>query len=95
MTVHTDADKVSVAANSDATAAGIKVTDKDGQPITSVADGTELYFDVPAGTADATASLTAKSTTQVPVGRAFASPSKSQTQILAGSTESTISRTRP
>lgn len=90
VTVHTDADKVSVAANSDATAAGIKVTDKDGQPITSVNDGTELYFDVPAGTADGTASLTAKATTQVPVGRAFASPSKSQTQILAGSTESTI-----
>ncbi|WP_181398423.1 LAETG motif-containing sortase-dependent surface protein [Streptomyces araujoniae] len=91
VTVHTDAEKVSVAANSDATAAGIKVTDKDGQPITSVNDGTELYFDVPAGTPDGTASLTAKATTQVPVGRAFASPSKSQTQILAGSTESTIS----
>ncbi|WP_426499384.1 LAETG motif-containing sortase-dependent surface protein [Streptomyces sp. D54] len=90
VTVHTDADQVSVAANADATAAGVKVTDKNGQPVTSAVNGTELYFDVPAGTADGTASLTTKATTQVPVGRAFASASKSQTQILAGSTESTI-----
>ncbi|WP_371627856.1 LAETG motif-containing sortase-dependent surface protein [Streptomyces sp. NBC_01116] len=90
VTVHTDADAVSVAANADAAAAGVKVTDKNGQPVTSAANGTELYFDVPAGTADGKASLTAKTTTQVPVGRAFASASKSQTQILAGSTESTI-----
>lgn len=90
VTVRTDAEQVSVAANADAAAAGVKVTDKSGQPITSAANGTELYFDVPAGTADGTASLTAKATTQVPVGRAFASASKSQTQILAGSTESTI-----
>lgn len=90
VTVRTDADQVSVAANADATAAGVKVTDKDGQPVTSAVNGTELYFDVPAGTADGKASLTAKTTTQVPVGRAFASASKSQTQILAGSTESTI-----
>ncbi|OKJ24112.1 peptidase [Streptomyces sp. CB00316] len=90
VTVHTDADQVSVAANADAVAAGVKVTDKDGQAVTSAVNGTELYFDVPAGTADGKASLTAKTTTQVPVGRAFASASKSQTQILAGSTESTI-----
>ncbi|WP_433398601.1 Cys-Gln thioester bond-forming surface protein [Streptomyces sp. CA-146814] len=90
VTVRTDADQVSVAANADATAAGVKVTDKNGQPVTSAVNGTELYFDVPAGTADGTASLTAKTTTQVPVGRAFASASKSQTQILAGSTESTV-----
>ncbi|MFG3405948.1 LAETG motif-containing sortase-dependent surface protein [Streptomyces sp. NPDC048142] len=90
VTVHTDAKQVSVAANADAAAAGVKVTDKNGQPVTSAVNGTELYFDVPAGTADGTASLTTKATTQVPVGRAFASASKSQTQILAGSTESTI-----
>nr|WP_274035875.1 LAETG motif-containing sortase-dependent surface protein [Streptomyces sp. MMBL 11-1] len=90
VTVHTDAGQVSVAANATAAAAGVKVTDKDGKPVTSAVNGTELYFDVPAGAADGTASLTTKATTQVPVGRAFASPSKSQTQILAGSTESTI-----
>ncbi|MFE9697068.1 LAETG motif-containing sortase-dependent surface protein [Streptomyces sp. NPDC006270] len=90
VTVHTDANQVSVAANADAAAAGVKVTDKDGKPVTSAVNGTELYFDVPAGAADGTASLTTKATTQVPVGRAFASASKSQTQILAGSTESTI-----
>lgn len=90
VTVRTDADQVSVAANADGLAAGVKVTDKNGQPVTSAVNGTELYFDVPAGTADGRASLTTKATTQVPVGRAFASASKSQTQILAGSTESTI-----
>ncbi|MGW6602209.1 LAETG motif-containing sortase-dependent surface protein [Streptomyces sp. NPDC055036] len=90
VTVRTDADQVSVAANADAVAAGVKVTDKNGQPVTSALNGTELYFAVPAGTADGMASLTTKATTQVPVGRAFASASKSQTQILAGSTESTI-----
>ncbi|MGA5468783.1 TQXA domain-containing protein [Streptomyces arboris] len=90
VTVRTDADKVSVTADADAAAAGVKVTDKNGQPVTSAVNGTELYFDVPAGTADGKASLTARTTTQVPVGRAFASASKSQTQILAGSTESTI-----
>ncbi|MYR97509.1 Cys-Gln thioester bond-forming surface protein [Streptomyces sp. SID4937] len=92
VTVHTDADKVSVTADA-GVAAGVKVTDKDGQPVTSAVNGTELYFDVPAGTSDGTASLTAKTTTQVPVGRAFASASKSQTQILAGSTESTVTAT--
>lgn len=90
VTVHTDADQVSVVANADAVAAGVKVTDKSGQPVTSAANGTELYFDVPAGTTDGAASLTAKAITQVPVGRAFASASKSQTQILAGSTEFTV-----
>ncbi|MEE1737208.1 Cys-Gln thioester bond-forming surface protein [Streptomyces sp. BE147] len=90
VTVRTNADQISVAANADGLAAGVKVTDKNGQPVTSAVNGTALYFDVPAGTADGRASLTAKATTQVPVGRAFASPSKSQTQILAGSTESTI-----
>ncbi|WP_374412293.1 LAETG motif-containing sortase-dependent surface protein [Streptomyces californicus] len=90
VTVNTDANSVSVAPGADATAAGVKVTDKNGQPVTSAANGTELYFDVPAGAEDGQASVTAKASTQVPVGRAFASPTKSQTQILAGSTETSV-----
>ncbi|MFF9203247.1 Cys-Gln thioester bond-forming surface protein [Streptomyces sp. NPDC014986] len=91
VTVRTDAGQVSVAASDDAAATGVKVTDKDGQAVTSAADGTELYFDVPEGAADGSASLTVRATTKVPVGRAFASASKSQTQILAGSSDSTVS----
>ncbi|MFJ9639986.1 Cys-Gln thioester bond-forming surface protein [Streptomyces sp. NPDC101178] len=90
VTVQTDADQVTIVPGGEGLTAGVKVTDKDGQPVTSAVNGTELYFDVPAGTPDGTASLTAETTTQVPVGRAFASASKSQTQILAGSTESTV-----
>ncbi|MDT0406349.1 Cys-Gln thioester bond-forming surface protein [Streptomyces edwardsiae] len=90
VTVHTDAGQVSVAASADAAGAGVKVTDKSGNAVTSASDGTELYFDVPEGTADGSAALTVQATTEIPVGRAFASPSKSQTQILAGSSESTV-----
>lgn len=43
----------------------------------------------PAGTAE----LTVQASTTVPVGRAFTSDSRSQTQILAGSSESTVSAT--
>jgi LPXTG-motif cell wall-anchored protein len=56
-----------------------------------VANGAKLYFDVPAGAADGSATLTVQATTSVPVGRAFASATKSQTQILAGSSETTVS----
>lgn len=91
VTVRTDAGQVSVAPPADAAASGIKVTDKAGKPVTSAVDGTQLYFDVPAGAADGSATLTAQATTSVPVGRAFAGVTKSQTQILAGSSESTVS----
>ncbi|GDY53681.1 hypothetical protein SVIO_043040 [Streptomyces violaceusniger] len=52
-----------------------------------------MYFDVPEGASDGSATLTAQAATKVPVGRAFASATKSQTQILAGSSESTVSAT--
>lgn len=87
LTVRTNAERASVAAPD---APGVKVTDKDGKPVTEVTDGTELYVDVPAGTADGTASFGLQAGTSVSVGRAFASLSKSQTQILAGSSESTV-----
>ncbi|MGW3572094.1 Cys-Gln thioester bond-forming surface protein [Streptomyces sp. NPDC000941] len=90
--VHTNGDSVTVAPG-DTAASGVKVVDKDGKTVTSASDGSELYFDVPAGAADGSASLTAQAATKVPVGRAFASATKSQTQILAGSSESTVSAT--
>ncbi|MFF8615778.1 MULTISPECIES: LAETG motif-containing sortase-dependent surface protein [unclassified Streptomyces] len=92
ITVHTNAGQVSVTPPADA-ASGVKVTDKSGKPVTTAANGAELYFDVPAGAADGTASLTVQATTSVPVGRAFAGVTKSQTMILAGSSESTVSAT--
>nr|WTB31304.1 Cys-Gln thioester bond-forming surface protein [Streptomyces sp. NBC_00830] len=92
VTVRTNAGQVSVTPPADF-ASGVKVTDKSGKPVTAAVNGAELYFDVPAGAADGTASLTVQATTSVPVGRAFAGVTKSQTQILAGSSESTVSAT--
>lgn len=93
VTVHTNADSVTIspAAN---VPAGVKVVGKDGKPVTSASDGTQLFFDVPKGAADGSTSLTAQAATKVPVGRAFTGigeHAKSQTQILAGSSESTVS----
>ncbi|WP_370412860.1 Cys-Gln thioester bond-forming surface protein [Streptomyces fradiae] len=72
--------------------AGVTVVDKDGKAVTSVADGSKVYFDVPAGTADGTAELNVQADTTVPIGRAFvATKVKSQTLILAGTSTSTVS----
>ncbi|CAL9290963.1 MULTISPECIES: thioester domain-containing protein [unclassified Streptomyces] len=90
ITVRTNAGTATVTAPD---VSGVKVTDKDGKPVTEAKDGTELYVDVPAGTADGTAKFNVQASTSVSVGRAFASLSKSQTQILAGSSESTVSAT--
>ncbi len=92
VTVHTNADGVTVTPPADATS-GVKVVDKDGKAITSAADGGRLFFDIPEDAADGSAALTVQASTTVPVGRAFASETRSQTQILAGSSESTVSAT--
>ncbi|MDT0569864.1 TQXA domain-containing protein [Streptomyces sp. DSM 3412] len=93
VTVRTNADGVTVTPPSEATAGGVRVVDADGEPVTSAGDGGELYFEVPEDAADGTAELTVQASTTVPVGRAFASETRSQTQILAGSSESTVSAT--
>ncbi|MFD7318343.1 Cys-Gln thioester bond-forming surface protein [Streptomyces sp. NPDC059883] len=93
ITLRTDAAGVTVTPPADAAASGVRITDKDGAPVTTAANGTQLYFDVPSDAADGTASLGVQATTSVPVGRAFAGVTKSQTQILAGSSESTVSAT--
>ncbi|MCQ0022766.1 thioester domain-containing protein [Streptomyces somaliensis DSM 40738] len=90
ITVRTNAERATVTAPD---VPGVKVTDKDGKPVTEAKDGTDLYVDVPAGTADGTATFNVQASTSVSVGRAFASLSKSQTQILAGSSQSTVSAT--
>ncbi|MFK0168191.1 Cys-Gln thioester bond-forming surface protein [Streptomyces sp. NPDC090306] len=93
VTVHTDARTATVAPPADAVTSGVRIVDKKGKEITSVADGGQLYFDVPADAADGSADLTVQASATVPVGRAFTSESHSQTQILAGSSESTVSAT--
>ncbi|MEV0023827.1 LAETG motif-containing sortase-dependent surface protein [Streptomyces atroolivaceus] len=93
VTVRTDAGQVSVTPPADAAASGVEVTDKDGKPVTQAADGTGLYFDIPEDAADGSASLTVQASTSVPVGRVFAGLTKSQTMILAGSSESTVTAT--
>jgi TQXA domain-containing protein len=93
VTVHTNADTVTVTPPADAAASGVRIVDAKGHEVTSAADGGQLYFDVPEDTADGQAELTVQASTTVPVGRAFSSESRSQTQILAGSSESTVSAT--
>ncbi|MGW7272960.1 Cys-Gln thioester bond-forming surface protein [Streptomyces sp. NPDC054864] len=93
VTVRTDADAVSVTPPADAVASGVKVVGKDGKPVTSASDGSQLFFDVPEDAPDGSAALTVQASTTVPVGRAFASETRSQTQILAGSSESMVSAT--
>ncbi|MER6994923.1 Cys-Gln thioester bond-forming surface protein [Streptomyces sp. NPDC000410] len=93
VTVRTDADQVTITPPADAAASGIKVTGKDGLPVTAAVNGSELYFDIPSEATDGSAELTVQATTSVPVGRAFAGVTKSQTQILAGSSRSTVSAT--
>ncbi|MFE1023194.1 Cys-Gln thioester bond-forming surface protein [Streptomyces sp. NPDC058818] len=93
VTVRTNAGGATVTPPVDATAGGVRIVDKKGEPVTSVTDGTQIFFDVPEDAAAGTAELAVQASTTVPVGRAFASESRSQTQILAGSSESTVAAT--
>ena len=93
VTVHTNAAGVTLTPPANATISGVRIVGKDGKPITSAVDGSQVFFDVPEDTAAGSAELTVQASTTVPVGRAFASESRSQTQILAGSSESTVSAT--
>ncbi|MEV3860767.1 TQXA domain-containing protein [Streptomyces sp. NPDC050095] len=93
VTVHTNADAVTVTPPAEAAADGVTVVDKNGRPVTSASDGSRLFFDVPKDAAAGSAELTVQASTTVPVGRAFTSETRSQTQILAGSSESTVSAT--
>ncbi|MCI0383211.1 Cys-Gln thioester bond-forming surface protein [Streptomyces sp. CNQ085] len=96
VTVNTNAQTVNVAPGADATSAGVTVVDKDGNAVTAAKQGDQLFFDVPEDTEPGTASLTAQANTEVAVGRAFTSvdpKNPSQTQILAGSSSSSVTAT--
>lgn len=73
VTVRTGASAVTVTPPLDAAITGVRVVGKDGEPVTSARDGSELFFDVPVGTAAGAAELTVQASTTVPVGRAFTS----------------------
>ncbi|MDF3144001.1 MULTISPECIES: Cys-Gln thioester bond-forming surface protein [unclassified Streptomyces] len=93
VTVHTNAGSVTVTPPADAATSGVRIVDKDGKAVTSAADGAQVFFEVPEKAAAGQAELSVQASTTVPVGRAFAAESRSQTQILAGSSESTVSAT--
>ena len=93
VTVRTNAKQVTVTPPADAAANGVKIVNKAGEVVKTATNGAELFFDVPKGTQAGSAGLTVQASTTVPVGRAFASETRSQTQILAGSSESTVSAT--
>jgi TQXA domain-containing protein/LPXTG-motif cell wall-anchored protein len=93
VTVHTNAGSATAELTSGTS--GVTLVDGDGKPLTTVQDGSKLYVDVPAGTADGTATVKVTATTTVPIGRAFtgvgANGKASQTMILAGSDSTELS----
>ena len=93
ITVRTNAASATVAPAVGNIASGVKVVDRNGRAVTSAANGAELFFDVPAGAPDGSSAVTVTASTKVEVGRAFVSQTKSQTQILAGSSVSTVTAT--
>ncbi|NJP64894.1 thioester domain-containing protein [Streptomyces spiramenti] len=91
--VRTSASGATVTTAPDAASQGVSVVDAAGNIVdgTSVVDGTELFFDVPADAAPGSASLSASVSTPVSVGRVFTGINTvTQTMILAGSTESSV-----
>lgn len=93
VTVRTGAQSVTVTPDTAAAAMGVRVVDAEGRPLTTAANGSRLYFEVPAGTPDGMASVTVQGSTKVPVGRVFTSGIPAQTQIVAGSSESASAAT--
>ncbi|MGW6917667.1 Cys-Gln thioester bond-forming surface protein [Kitasatospora sp. NPDC054939] len=98
-TINSSAAEVKLSVTGDS-ADKVKLLDKDGKAVTNltgpVAKDTQLFLDVPAGTPDGTATVTASAETVVPSGRVFLSkgytPEKhSQTMILAGSSKLSVS----
>ena len=93
VTVSTNAGTAQAQLASDAPS-GVKLVDADGKAVTSVSDGSKIYFDVPAGTDDGNTTVKVTAATAVPIGRAFAGTGRdgkpSQTMILAGSDSSTV-----
>ncbi|WP_234323518.1 thioester domain-containing protein [Streptomyces sp. NRRL F-2580] len=93
VTVRTGARSVSVVPDAAAVAMGVRVVDAEGAPVDTAVNGSRLYFEVPAGTPDGTASVTVHGATKVPVGRVFSGEVPAQAQIVAGSSESVAAAT--
>lgn len=95
VTVDTNADSVVITPDESATAAGVFIVDAQGNAIAApVADGAELFFDVPPNAPDGSTSFTASITDEIPVGRAFTGLDvETQAMILASSTSAEASRT--
>ncbi|MHB9753726.1 Cys-Gln thioester bond-forming surface protein [Streptomyces sp. BYX5S] len=93
VTVHTNAESVTVLPPAEAVAGGVQLVDDKGESVTTAKNGSRLYFQIPEQSEAGSTELTVQASTTVPVGRAFASDTRSQTQILAGSSESTVSAT--
>lgn len=88
VTVRTGAQSVTVTPDAAALAMGVRVVDEEGRPVEAAGNGSRLYFEVPVGTPDGSASVTVQGSTKVPVGRVFTSGIPAETQIVAGSSES-------
>ncbi|MER5492194.1 thioester domain-containing protein [Streptomyces sp. NPDC002490] len=93
VTVRSGGERVTVTLDPAALASGVRIVDARGDRVTVADDGDRLYFDLPEGVTAGAATLVVQTSTTVPVGRAFSSGSRSQTQVLAGSSESTVSAT--
>ena len=100
VTVRTGAPSVALAPGSESGSGSgsqdVRVVGRNGKPVTSARDGARLYLEVPDENKAGAASLTVQAATKVPVGRAFTGVgghARSQTQILAGSSQSTVSAT--
>ncbi|WP_374774014.1 thioester domain-containing protein [Streptomyces sp. NBC_01310] len=93
VTVRTGARSVSVIPDAAAVAMGVRVVDAEGRPLDTAVNGSRLYFEVPEGTPDGTASVTVQGATKVPVGRVFNNGVPAQAQIVAGSSESAAAAT--
>ncbi|MFB0628427.1 thioester domain-containing protein [Streptomyces sp. AB3(2024)] len=93
VTVRTGAQSVTVTPDAAASAMGVRVVDAEGRPLDSAGNGSRLYFEVPAGTPDGTASVVVQGSTKVPVGRVFASGIPAEAQIVAGSSDAAATAT--
>jgi TQXA domain-containing protein/LPXTG-motif cell wall-anchored protein len=96
VTVRTIAPSVFVAMASGAASKGVRLVDEHGRKVTSARNGDRLFFDVPAKAGAGATALTVQAATKVPVGRVLTAAGdreQSQTQILAGSSQSTVSGT--
>ncbi|MEU9132566.1 Cys-Gln thioester bond-forming surface protein [Kitasatospora sp. NPDC048540] len=100
-TLNSSAESVKLSLSDDASGGKVKLLDKDGKAVTTlngpIAKDTQLFLDVPAGTAAGSAKVNATATTVVQTGRVFLSvgytPEKhSQSMILAGSEEVTVAK---